>query len=64
MEDKKLGKKSKAKYTIREIGANLHGYGAEVTAYSDVNSEPFPFSEEDNSFLEQQEFIITNRNEP
>jgi hypothetical protein len=54
----------RTKYTIREIGANLHGSSAEVTADSDVSSEPFPFSEDHYDFYEQQEFSTTDRNEP
>lgn len=63
MSEKKKPAK-KPKYTISEVGANFHGSAAEVTADSDVSSEPFPFSVDDYDFFEQMEFSSLDRNEP
>jgi hypothetical protein len=57
-------KKRNPTYTIRKVSDNLHSAADEVTWGTDVKSEPFPFSEEDYDFLEQEEFIDTNKNEP
>lgn len=43
-------------YAIRKVEDNLSGMPQHITQGSDVGSEPFPFTEEDNKMGEQYHF--------
>lgn len=43
-------------YTIRKVEDNLSSMPQHITQGSDVGSEPFPFTEEDNKMKEQYQF--------
>lgn len=58
-----LSRRNKS-YTIREVEDNLNGMANHITEGSDVGSEPFPFSEEENKTKEQFHFGAIQSNRP
>lgn len=56
--------KRRKSYALSKTESNLKGSNNEITQGSDVGSEPFPFTEEDNSTKEKFHFGSVDSNEP
>ena len=53
--EKDISRRKKS-YSIRKVEDNLNGMANNITEESDVGSDPFPFTEEDNRTKEQLHF--------
>ncbi|MBC2396835.1 hypothetical protein BD780_001536 [Clostridium tetanomorphum] len=58
-----MSKKNK-KYTIRKIEDNLYGSRNNITESTDVDSSPFPFTEENYNSNEQYHYGAIDNNRP